>query len=255
MIISNKHKFIFAHNPKVAGSAIRQTLVTLHDHPIEFWHQAWFREFGRVMDMAHVPLHDLSRILNLSEFQVLVAVRNPYTRFMSSIAEHCRQHDVDLGNDVGLMNQWVHSIVDESRFRFDWKYIHFCPQHYFAQAPRIKVVAFDLPGPAWRGVQRWMKDDLDLEIGELPVVRSSADYKNRFQVSDLDSRSMALINRAYHRDFVAFNYPKAATDSVDLIFDHYDRINSIHHPGLDLLDPSTFTSGELKAYHKKYATR
>lgn len=251
MIISQHHRFIFSHNPKVAGSAVRQVLGHLHDHHIEFWHQAWYREFGRVMDMAHVPLHDLASIIDLNDYNVLVLVRDPYTRFMSSIAEHCRQHGILLA-DADHMNRWVHTIMDEANFRFNWKYIHFCPQHYFAyNVGKIKVIKFDLPRGAWFSVQRWMTQTLGIDVGELPIVRSSVSYANKFSIYQLDDRSIALINRIYHTDFARFGYEKRQT-SVDLSQDltHYDRINSILNPNLELADPSTFTDGERKALEK-----
>ena len=257
MIISQKHRFIFSHNPKVAGSTVRQLLAPLHDHRIEFWHQAWYKEFGRVMDMAHVPMHDLQTVLNLNEYKILVMVRDPYTRFVSSIAEHCRQHDVVL-EDAAAMNAWVHKNMDETNFRFNWKYIHFCPQHYFAGcAGEIKVVRFDLPMGAWHEVRRWFTDrlgvNLGIDLGELPIVRSSANYANRFTVDQLDDRSIALINRVYHKDFERFEYPKRYTPvDVSPELSHYDRINSIHNPNLELVPTHLLNAGELKAYHKKY---
>lgn len=254
MIISQKHRLIFSHNPKVAGSAVRQVMAHLHDHHIEFWHQAWYAEFGRVMDMAHVPIHDLRQVLNLNEFAVLVLVRDPYTRFMSSVAEHCRQHDINLHGDPEILNKWIHSIMDEANFRFNWKYIHFCPQHYFAlPATELKVIKFDLPRGGWLEVQKWMAGRFGIEIGDLPVVRSSVGYQNKFEVEHLDAKSIVLINKIYHRDFEFFGYHKRKTPSaVNLQASHYDRINSIHNPNLELMPTSWFNEGEKKAYYKKW---
>jgi hypothetical protein len=256
MIISRKHRLIFSHNPKVAGSAVRQVLASLHDHHIEFWHQNWYGEFGRVMDMAHIPIHDLGHALDVHGYKILVMVRDPYARFMSSIAEHCRQHEVIL-EDAATMNAWVHKHADEINFRFNWKYIHFCPQHYFVGTKcEVKVIKFDLPEAGWAEAQRWLSTHFGIIVGDLPIVRSSNDvgYRSRFLEEDLDEKSISLINSIYHKDFEYFGYVKRTTDTHPpyLAGSHYDRINSIHNPNLQVAPVHMFNPGELKAYNKKY---
>ena len=257
MIISQKHHLIFSHNPKVAGSAARQVLSGLHDYPISFWHQAWFGELDRVVDAAHMTIHDLEQLVPIRRYRILTLVRDPYSRFMSSIAEHCRQHDVDLRKDPDYMNYWVKSIMDESNFRFNWKYTHFCPQHYFCGYRRPHehlshaAIKFDNPEEGWSSVREFLLSGFNIEVGDLPVVRSSSEYPNKFQVSDLDGTSIDLINRVYWKDFKTLGYAmRESVGSTTSVPSHYDRVNSIHNPNLELLPRDTFNEGELKALAK-----
>lgn len=254
MIISQKHRLIFSHNPKVAGSAVRQVLSDLHDYPISFWHQAWFDELDRVVDAAHVPIHDLGKLVPINQYRILTLVRDPYSRFMSSIAEHCRQHSVDLRKDPDYMNYWVKSIMDESNFRFNWKYIHFCPQHYFCGdrrphgQPQNIIIAFDDPELGWSSVCEFLQREFNIQAGDLPFVRPSSDYQNKFQVSDLDDTSIDLINHVYWKDFETLGFYKmrGSKDST-FVASHYERVNSIHSPNIDLVPRDTLNDGELKA--------
>jgi hypothetical protein len=83
---------------------------------------------GRVVDSAHLTLNEISaRYPQLSGYSFFVVVRDPLSRLVSSIKEYNKQHT------LGVFHA-EHSVLKELTFtniRFDWKYVHFCPQHFY----------------------------------------------------------------------------------------------------------------------------
>jgi Sulfotransferase family len=134
MIISHKHRFVFVHNPKAAGSAIRKAISHLHDDGITYWHQRFVPELDRVVDAAHLTLHDIAICRpDIMDYTFFTVVRETMSRFASAWCEHLRQHPDSFGPPGSDINEWVAKNMDETNFRFNWKYVHFCPQHYFSE--------------------------------------------------------------------------------------------------------------------------
>jgi hypothetical protein len=131
MIISHKHKFVFIHNPKAAGSSIRKSLQHLHDHDYEFWEHKYVPLLGRVVDSAHLTLNEIAaRYPQLSGYSFFVVVRDPVSRLVSSIKEYNKQH----ASSVFYSEKVDTTVLKDLTFtniRFDWKYVHFCPQHFY----------------------------------------------------------------------------------------------------------------------------
>jgi hypothetical protein len=247
MIISHRHKFLFSHNPKVAGTSVRKSLSHLHDSPIKNWHQNWEPVLDRVVDSAHIQIPDLRRLIDLEEFHVFTLVRDPYERFFSSVSEHCRQHQVVI-QDAPSLNAWIRMKLDEVRLRFDWKYIHFCPQHYFVDwhaGSRFKIESPD-DMAAFRSM---LEFHTGFHLEEFEVARQ-ANFK--FTMRDLDRRSLACINNLYALDFDMLGYPRI--DSwFKLEHHHADRVTAIHSPYRKYPDPATLTPGEKIAYDQSVA--
>ena len=128
MIISHKHRFVFIHNPKVAGSAVRKAIEHLHDDPTVYWHQQYVPELERVVDASHLTLNDLKICRpDLAGYTFFGFHRDTFKRYASAYYEHCRQHLAPAG--LTQINKWSDLVADETNFRFNWKYVHFCPQH------------------------------------------------------------------------------------------------------------------------------
>jgi hypothetical protein len=247
VIISHEHKFVFVHNPKVAGTAIHQALEQFHDDPIQFWHQRFFRELDRVVDAAHLTLHDLKLVRPQvfdGSYRFLTVVRDPYTRFVSAIAEHCRQHQTKVHSEFypEVFKSWLDNL-DETNLRFNWKYIHLCPQHYFT--PQVEndyhwVCAKNELKQNWRHIVAFLFREERSDI-QLPTARVRAD-DSPLNLDYVLKYNEGLIERIYHQDFVQFDFdPKTCSREPR---GHYERVNGIHSPYLEYPSSNICTLGE-----------
>lgn len=259
MIVSHKHKFVFLHNPKVAGSAIRKALEPFHDDDHTYWHQQWFEHLDRVCDAAHLTYHDLSRVdsrIIHNGYTFLAVVRNPYKRFISSVAEFLRQHPEENFNNF-VLDEWVMRNMDETNFRFNWKYIHFCPQHYFVppttEAGRTMEQSFvarhEKLDATWKTflTHAFSKDGHGPEV-ELPKVRVRPDQD--IGVRSLSPYVISQVNRVYRKDFERFGYEMLGPEQEP--GSHFERVNGIHSPHLTAPEYERCTVGEQIAYRQQY---
>lgn len=132
MIISHRHRFVFLHIPKTAGSALRHRLRALDPESESSWDWAWSADRSRYVDQAHVPMRDLEASAYhrrlLREYFTFAVIRHPYERFVSGVLEHLKQRE------IAVTAQSVREVVenlDPFRVRFDARFIHLCPMHEF----------------------------------------------------------------------------------------------------------------------------
>ncbi len=97
MIISDKHRFVFVHIPKCAGSSIRKVLAPYDDY------QGWFDgrvdphpKYGR-LDFVHLPLELLKEVLpkeyeKVTTYDAYALVRAPRQRFQSAFAQYVKMY-------------------------------------------------------------------------------------------------------------------------------------------------------------------
>ena len=255
MIISHEHNFVFLHNPKVAGSAIRKALEHLHDDQTVYWHQKFFSQLDRVVDAAHLTFHDFQAVhpfLPANYFTFFVVVRNPYERFLSGVLEHGRQHNIKFRDWRHIY--WFIEGLSEAALRFDWKYIHLCPQHYFVppndvcgMGPGCVYVArHETLEQDWR----WLNSNLKMDL-QLPKVRVRPDPEHDdILLENMPGFVQAWINNAYFQDFQRFGYTMEGQPQMPNT--HYERVNGIHSPYLLRPAYSRCTVGEQVAYNQIY---
>jgi hypothetical protein len=216
MIISHKHKFAFVHNPKAGGTSIRKALTGYHDHPQALWHQGWLASEERVVDLAHLPASTWTKIVD-PEYTTFGFVRDPYTRFVASMAEFQRRHGGEFTVDETL------NMLTPANIRYDWRFIHFCPQHVFFFNKDERVVKMigrleDFPFD-WETVT----NRIGLGTIDLPRERSSAKTS-----LVMDDDTLDLIFELYHLDFVRFGYlPRNSKFRTE---GHAARVELIHNP-------------------------
>ena len=91
MIISQKHKFIFIHIPKTAGSTMRALLEPVADDMNDFLNDAGKQlvsdRIANGLDRTppHINISEASQILNvpLYEYTLVTVMRDPFDRFVS----------------------------------------------------------------------------------------------------------------------------------------------------------------------------
>jgi hypothetical protein len=223
MLISDRKKFIFLHNPKAAGSSIHSTLAQYDDRDNFYWDHEDNAKLSRVVDKAHITLDDLSVYADsplIEDYFVFGFVRNPYSRVYSAFLERNSQWGVTGEADF---NQFVQTELNAINIRFDWNFVHFCPQFYFfyrggkckaSFIGRFENIKRDYP----RAVNLANLDpDTDLpylnrrtiDAGFAVDTPDLSEYLDKY-----DPDSLSVVNRLYDRDFVYFGYDKFSAESA-----------------------------------------
>jgi hypothetical protein len=250
MIISEKHGFTFIHNPKVAGTTVRLALQGYHDHHTTFWHQRYETKLGRTVDMAHIPYDDLDEQVKrlMAHTFNFGFVRHPVSRFYSAWAEFKRQH-ADWQVSKLDVNDFVERYLTQANVRYDWRFVHFTPQHYFFYSGNKRIADFI-------GLHERFKDDwvaVQALAGLMPGPLSNNRHRDSPLFPDLTVETRALLQNLYQRDFLLFGYNKPFIDLVNkegvpVIDTHWQRVELIHNPMNHCDVVSTMTAGEKMAH-------
>jgi len=222
MIISDRARFVFVHNPKAAGTSVRRRLAPLDDAAPPFWKFAFSLRLGRVVDRAHIPLEDLERaypraFAKLAAYRSFTFVRDPYARTVSSFAEWC----VRTGRKRKLTDPaWARSrfgdyvaALDPARVKSDPAWIHACPQHLFVFRRGVQVCA------RWGRTERFQADYAHIVdwIGLDPEAPPEQHNQSRHRTQGqplgqgwYDAAASARVAAFYAADFELFGYDRAA---------------------------------------------
>lgn len=259
MIISHTNKFVFIHNPKVAGTSIRRSLFKYDENKHRLAYQEHIPQLERVVELFHVCAGDMNAVWpeladKWDEYFKFGFVRDPYQRLFSSWAEHKRQHHLEADTDF---NEWARMNLTPTSVRFDWRFTHFCPQHYYFFHSHTKFADFigryeDLHA-SWGSVCRHLGLEQEEQLGHSKD-QDKYDTGPRLSLGDLDSDVLGLVNRLYANDFFLFGYqmqgelPSGRT--------HAERVEELAQPipGYDKAqDPRHLTLGEQCMYWRKRA--
>lgn len=215
MIYSDQLKFVFIHNPKAAGTSVRRTLESVDDSQGIYWRPHYLEEHTQIVDRAHIQATELEQHGlwdKVQQYFVFGFVRNPYERFFSAWEEHKVQHDLPDTLDI---NEWAHQHLTHASIRFDWRYIHFCPQHYFFY--RGKKCIADYIGRMETIESDWLC--IQKSVGQafpLGVHNAKRSSQNRLSLEQLSDATLVLVNDLYDRDFTLFSYEKLLTRTAPL---------------------------------------
>lgn len=159
MIVSHARKFVYFHVPKCAGTSFRQSLFPFHDDETTFWYRHHDAYFDREVDYAHMRLWELNvlfpRIFDaLPEYDTLALIRNPYNRFISSLAQHLTAFHPDLDyyacdRDVlfDYARQFISNELDIDRVSSNARFVHFSLQTWYVFLGARRHVRHVLPVP------------------------------------------------------------------------------------------------------------
>lgn len=234
MLISKKHGFIFVHNPKAGGTAIRTVLGKFCEEPNRFWHQrksplSWEK---RTFDQAHLSVRDAIDYGFVKKEEVqdikywLTCVRDPIDRFLSAFDEHCRQHG-RTGVDV---NDFIQREMTFDSIEFDWRYVHFRSQVEMVRVPyqaKYFVMHHETFKDNWQhACEQIFGDAYNEEDFALPTTRVRPDSSNKPTVDMLTEESLQRLTLLYLEDYLAFLY-KPRVESLELPNEHWARIEAI----------------------------
>ncbi|CAB5286595.1 Sulfotransferase family protein [Burkholderia multivorans] len=217
MLYSDSLKFVFLHNPKSAGSSVRKALEPYDDSNGRYWHCTYSYQHARLVDQAHICAAELAEHglqEKVSNYFTFGFVRNPYTRFLSAWDEHRFQHRL---SDETNLDDWIRTHLTPANIRYDWRYIHFCPQHFFFYSGRKSIAdfigRFEHIDDSWFAIQKLL--GLSIPLGTTNVKGGTRTRS----IDSLSAESIRKINELYDLDFSLFGYRKYV-DMADIQASH-----------------------------------
>jgi hypothetical protein len=249
MLISKKHNFVFVHNPKAGGTAIRSILKKYCEEPNRFWHQSkatlsWEK---RIFDLAHLSIRDAIDYGFVQKAEVetignwLACVREPISRFLSAFDEHCRQH----GRQGVEVNDFIEREMSFDSIEYDWRYVHFRSQVEMIRVPynaNYFIMHHETFKDNWRTACEQIFGELyNEEDFALPTVRMRPDSSNKPTADMLTDASVQKLCLLYLEDYMTFLY-KFPVREIKLPKEHWARMEIIHrdaHRNTILYGPGT----------------
>ena len=132
MIISHSQKFVFIHNPKVAGTSLRNALSKWDDTKNAFWGPYYHPILGRKIDLAHVMIRDLAVFPELrgsmEDYFTFGIVRDPIERFHSAVSYYNKRKPDRARKAHEFLELFIKY---PTLMTYDIDFVHFCPQHEF----------------------------------------------------------------------------------------------------------------------------
>jgi len=143
MIVSDTHRFVFIHNPKVAGTSFRRILEEGLTG-INYHGRAIFE--SDMLDSAHIPVSKWPPELvdrYRDGYKFFGFVRSPESRFNSAVSELLFQHpDFLMASGFRTPSEFLDFFLTEEVMLHDPRFVHFSPQWSY----------FGLPSPSKHGV-------------------------------------------------------------------------------------------------------
>lgn len=215
MIISHKFQTVFLHIPKNAGTALRQVLLQADPECERYWGYRFLPRHYRFGDSAHIPLVDLAPDLlkQLNRYESFVVLRDPLERFISAFRQHFKQHNYRAPRTPGQLLAEIDSI----RIRYDPAYVHFCPQHFFAQIGKRQLVKnlFRVDDPDMEDKIMAFLAGRGFPVRDVKLPRRNATQGEKPELGD--DFDMERFYQLYKRDYQLFGFeaPMDKTFEID----------------------------------------
>ncbi|MBM4146915.1 MAG: sulfotransferase family protein [Nitrospira sp.] len=219
MLISDKHSFIFVHNPKCAGTSVRKALQNYDTRNNYFW---MFAELnGSKIDKAHMPLHVLKvyspQVYELfKNYFTFMFVRHPIERCISGFNEIHKELARGLaagklsGDEYGgKLNAFISSLSHKKISGYYITYRHFIKQsdycflggkRHIDQVLRIE----DYPGNL--EVLNIHHPFVASRLSDNMSMKNVSPAKVKLYVEYLNDESIAIIRDLYREDYLNFLY-------------------------------------------------
>lgn len=148
MIICDEHSLAFVHIPKCAGTSVRERLQNFDTRGGKFAPRVVnHQQIGR-LDMTHIPLfilreHFCEDFEALEEYWSIAVIRDPYTRFASSVTQH-----INMYSHQTIQSRSAKEIQNTIKSSMDYlsrqsKGPHLLPAEYIHFQKQVDYVSLD----------------------------------------------------------------------------------------------------------------
>lgn len=220
MIISNKRRFAFIHNPKAAGTTVRFALEKFDSYNGKFWRNSC-EQLGRYHDMAHLSAASLARFFpreyaKVQEYFSFGYVRHPISRFFSGFNETHKQLWMQLSQNREFLNEYKKVLVAYTKRQLQCShpegfFTHVKPQKsiYYFEGNCIANLVLKIEEAQEGNLQ--LIEGVGAEVHEIVSKAFSTPPKNQkgmyFQPEQiLESAMLNDLVDYYSEDFTLFGY-------------------------------------------------
>lgn len=153
MIINDKHCFAFIHIPKCAGTTVRSPLEQFDSYEGTFTNRVDEHQALGQLDYQHIPLYTLRDFFKpefekVCDYWSFVVMRDPYTRFASSVSQHLKMYGTQLIHRLGTpeikahIEQTIEFLLKQPRrnHQLPAEYAHFQKQVDYIYLDEKQVV-------------------------------------------------------------------------------------------------------------------
>jgi hypothetical protein len=221
MIISDSKEFIFIHNPKCAGTTMRNALRHHETTGDLFFNHATIRR--KMVDKAHMPLYVVrdnfpDHFKLFSSYIVFMFVRNPYARTVSAfnelhpdlwkklVDEEASADSVKLYR--ATINPFIKGLRNWHINGWDWDHRHLVRQRDMAFIGKKCYVDLTMKIEEWPGCsERLAAFNPEIRDFLLTAVARNIKKLPADPISYLDRWSLDRINALYRDDFLIYDYP------------------------------------------------
>lgn len=220
MIVSDREKFVFVHNPKCGGMTCHNALLKYDTRNNFFFEWKRVNREGKILDMAHITPLQLRQYYprhfkKVNRYFKFVFVRDPYNRFMSSMSQHLKLMAPAMRNAIlanedafyhvarafalhGLRPTQIeneHSLV---HFRIQCDFAHIDGQQWVDEVFKLEDLDFQNSPAA-----KWLPD-----MGSIARNTTNLPSSSGYDIQKLGDEAITVINEFYDRDFSTFGYEK-----------------------------------------------
>ena len=218
MILSDRGRFIFIHNPKAGGMSMRTALKPWDDS--EGFFDGWrpYPAEGRRLDRMHLTMAQLRRhhpkaFAKLESHWSFGFVRDPWQRLCSAFSQHLTLNSPQLRDSIrgdrdlffAVLNRFVPRALTPEAVGGDVKLTHFIPQSAFFTLDGRQIAAeiARLEAP-----ERWHPRIAELLGPGGPPRRNANPDKGaeRYETERLNQAARDRVRAFYEEDFARFGF-------------------------------------------------
>ena len=237
MLWAKQHRILFIHNPKCAGTAVYNAMLSSYPNAKKYCGRFYSSDLDRIIDLSHLTIHEAYQIIGIKPpVKSFGFIRNPYNRFVSAywhIKGYNRSFEYLSIEDLAF------DMLNEENIRYDWKFIHFIPQYrmffYKDKQVVLKLWKIESLSTTW--------SDICIEYG----IKSKLEYENvRINCPNivLSDRLKSRINFLYARDFNLLGYEPWQIDNYNS--------NNINHLYVDYVSMwPEWRNNNISDYYKR----
>lgn len=188
MIISDKHRFVFIHIPKCAGTSVRRSLAPFDDAGGVFSERVAEHPALGLLDYTHIPLvvlrdHFPDEFRKVADYETFAVLRDPYARFASAFSQRMKMHQ---GEKLGLLSTEdiereagvIISHLEKNNIVAP-QFIHFAPQSLYIDLDGVRLVKNVYPLEDVAALEARLANLIGAPLASFGHANKSLDYRWR----------------------------------------------------------------------------